>query len=609
MQKVYQRINWENSPSTNTAINEDNLNKIDYAIDEIDNRVVRFSKQYDSMVDSANKANTATNNANTATSKANTATVNANTASELALSAAEEANNSVEALESALEGTVINDEAVSSVTTWSSEKISELDIQTTTSTTIQGTKHGGFRLTKFVANTVQNGTPSPATPSPLLSTGDCVELVQGTRGTSNTITTNSLWVATKDFIPCKNGDSISLNYDKNTTTLRISFYDSSKTYLAKAFVDNGKVVDGVAPTNASYFTYEVADANGITPETVGKITITINGKYLGCAKTHGKNLFNGVHKGHSLNASGELITYATYTVSDYIEVKPNTPYYFSNIGGSSAVVPIVLYDENKVAITWSLVGASGPCSGTITFTRENVKYIRVSAPSNLETQVEVGTVATEYEPYKETIAWYTTQYPMIKGSTLYRENGLVKAEHKKSWIRLDGSQSGSNFAVSNDITNTLICAFIFDFKAVEDLSGGSAMCDSLPFVYSYAHDEESFYNTDSRVFFKINKSKLSALNPSGVVACLKENPIEFIIGRTTPIIETLDNESQIALNSLETFDGVTYVEFDARVQPLEFEAEVGTSQVGAYTLKALNNTESNAVKIEDAITTMLLVGA
>lgn len=40
MQKTYQRINWENYPSDQTPINETNLNKIDVAVDEIDDRVI-----------------------------------------------------------------------------------------------------------------------------------------------------------------------------------------------------------------------------------------------------------------------------------------------------------------------------------------------------------------------------------------------------------------------------------------------------------------------------------------------------------------------------------------------------------------------------------------
>lgn len=40
MQKVYQRINWENYPSENTPLNESNLNRVDYAVDSIDDRVI-----------------------------------------------------------------------------------------------------------------------------------------------------------------------------------------------------------------------------------------------------------------------------------------------------------------------------------------------------------------------------------------------------------------------------------------------------------------------------------------------------------------------------------------------------------------------------------------
>lgn len=42
MNKVYSRTNWENEPSTKTPLNEHNLNKIDFAVDEIDNRVIEL---------------------------------------------------------------------------------------------------------------------------------------------------------------------------------------------------------------------------------------------------------------------------------------------------------------------------------------------------------------------------------------------------------------------------------------------------------------------------------------------------------------------------------------------------------------------------------------
>ncbi len=40
MQKAYSRIDWDNYPSEKTPLNESNLNKMDAAIDELDNRII-----------------------------------------------------------------------------------------------------------------------------------------------------------------------------------------------------------------------------------------------------------------------------------------------------------------------------------------------------------------------------------------------------------------------------------------------------------------------------------------------------------------------------------------------------------------------------------------
>lgn len=45
MQKTYSRINWENYPSEETPLNESNLNRMDFAIDEIDDRVIDLNTQ------------------------------------------------------------------------------------------------------------------------------------------------------------------------------------------------------------------------------------------------------------------------------------------------------------------------------------------------------------------------------------------------------------------------------------------------------------------------------------------------------------------------------------------------------------------------------------
>ncbi len=47
MQKTYSRINWKND--TDPPINETNLNKMDYALDEIDTRVVELQSQIENL--------------------------------------------------------------------------------------------------------------------------------------------------------------------------------------------------------------------------------------------------------------------------------------------------------------------------------------------------------------------------------------------------------------------------------------------------------------------------------------------------------------------------------------------------------------------------------
>lgn len=54
MQKAYSRINWENYPSEQTPINESNLNRMDSALDEVDDRVISLDTTKAEVTDIAN---------------------------------------------------------------------------------------------------------------------------------------------------------------------------------------------------------------------------------------------------------------------------------------------------------------------------------------------------------------------------------------------------------------------------------------------------------------------------------------------------------------------------------------------------------------------------
>lgn len=123
---------------------EDALNSIDDAVTEAENAVSAANQAVSDAQTAIKNANTAISGANTAASSANsaaesatnaasaantaaeganTAAQNANEKASAANSAAEAANNAVDAIEEALQGTVINDNSVSNLTTYSSQKI------------------------------------------------------------------------------------------------------------------------------------------------------------------------------------------------------------------------------------------------------------------------------------------------------------------------------------------------------------------------------------------------------------------------------------------------------------------------------------------------------
>ncbi len=96
------------------------------------------------------------------------------------------------------------------------------------------------------------------------------------------------------------------------------------------------------------------------------------------------------------SSTGNKIAMEDKKCTDYIEVKPNTAYIYSDTSDSYAGVMWAFYDENKTYI-------SGQTSGQAVITPENTAYLRFSVSENrVNMQLEEGTVATDYEAYTDT---------------------------------------------------------------------------------------------------------------------------------------------------------------------------------------------------------------
>ena len=80
-------------------------------------------------------------------------------------------------------------------------------------------------------------------------------------------------------------------------------------------------------------------------------------------------------------------------------------------------------------------------------------------------------------------------------------------------------------------------------------------------------------------------------------AHLASNPMEVVYELAEETTEDLPIADQIGLNSLATYDGITYVEFIYEGPQPTFKGEYGTSKVGGYTLESLLVARNNDLRI------------
>lgn len=118
------------------------------------------------------------------------------------------------------------------------------------------------------------------------------------------------------------------------------------------------------------------------------------------------------------------------------------------------------------------------------------------------------------------------------------------------------------------------------------------VCNNLKFypMIRYLDVEDATYEpyTESVITF----SQPIELSDSDKVINT-ESGFVLIIGETE---EALPIADQIALNSLQTFDGITYVEFVSEIKPT-FSAKYGTTEMGGMTLESLLTARSNDLRL------------
>lgn len=717
MQKVYQRIKWENDPSTNTPLGANNLNKMDYALDQVDDRVVALSGYETRVIQSETNAKQSENNAKTSER-------NAKASEELAKQYMESAFNTTP-------------DGYAQIV----DKVEKMDIQTTTDTTLADSKEGGYKLLSMSGNSVQktttgknflsyggvgtttvngitftpvrnangslayinvNGTatapadfpigsfsiksgtyilngcpsggsqggyrmtnstgeyysygdettmnidtektlsfyiqvfsgktvsnlkfypmirkasvtdatyepyvggvavPNPDYPQSINNVGDCVEMMQGAyKYTDGTFGNSSTQICNRHPIPCKEGDKLVITAEKGNIPVIIYYKDGA--YLSYGS-GSTNVITKTVPSGATHFNFYVSNNNGVTPETVGKISVTVNGKFVVQIKTQGKNLLkntltsrtlNGIT--YTVNEDGSVHVNGTVTTANdslvtigYAVFKANETYILSGgaEGGTYNTYALyTTYGSGQFAYDWG---------GSVKFTPTEDVYKTINifvrpntTINNLTFYPMIRKADTDgtYEPHKEKVATVLLNAPLSETDVMSNKE-VVRNRHTIDLGTLTWRLASNGRWESNKLTEYLA-------KQVASTELHNLLCTNY-LADTYINIQEGVNN--NRITIYKDGAYIEICDKAYTDATEFKNSLSGVMLEyelATPTTETLDTTSQIALNSLETFDGATYINVDSRTLPSEIKGEYGTSKVGARTIK--NELKNDTLEIK-----------
>lgn len=136
--------------------------------------------------------------------------------------------------------------------------------------------------------------------------------------------------------------------------------------------------------------YTVVKANTDEGVGTGAVTVTSCGKNLLDKSATIPNKF--------LNNSGAIMDSAISSISDYVKVFPSTNYTINFGSVESYYAVACFYDSNKVFLSSSVQGGT-MYTMTIT-TPAMATFVRFHYKTDNDCQLELGSTATAYEPYK-----------------------------------------------------------------------------------------------------------------------------------------------------------------------------------------------------------------
>lgn len=352
-------------------------------------------------------------------------------------------------------------------------------------------------------------------------------------------------------------------------------------------------------------------------KSIGENEVTEDGKYRVRVKSCGKNLINDkIFEDNSIyymdSGKREVDTnFKAFSCS----IKTNTNYCLTV--NSSAIFQIALYKNGKF-----IKGNYFSNSASLSILGD-YDLLKVSVHKNgfESVQLEEGTVATDYEPYKEQLIEYLLDEPprsVPNGAcdVLDVENGTVTRKIFK--LVVDGSlKLGARGGYSNgDYTEWYIGPDVLPNPGVNYnsfTSRGNSICDKLPTPKKGEslsnYGEWCFVNGLGGLSVRLLNTKLSTTeDTSGVRQWLSKNPVTLYYVLKTPIVEQLKEHHPFS------YEGTTHIFSDNLLPPtiscsipsnvpavissLRLENETLNNEVATLSLENEELKEANVIQDE-----------
>lgn len=356
--------------------------------------------------------------------------------------------------------------------------------------------------------------------------------VQAVQGAAQEIIADREQIAKNvtDIADLKQGKADAIVENASGTLLNVK--DGSGAFF-EDFSMQGKTVQDGAPTpDASVEIVNAGESGNIEIKVTGKNLIDekeiykISTNWYIEKKSHGRKGFN-LKKG---------IPY-TFSVSDMV-----SGLYFND------------YDTDK-----TMTKVYGKQSLTYTPVDDiNVSlmlYVESGVPEKLKTQLEIGTTATSYEPYKElqTIT-LTCERPITKWDSLEKREGIWGIVRHSETKILDGTENWYYYTgYKND---TLRCYCVDSLKAENGFQ--KSLCSHFKNINNSWMDEVGNYGDYSDHYELKNKyfvsDKQTVADFKAWLVQQKEagTPVELVYKTAEETWEPLPEEMQLALNALHT---------------------------------------------------------